>query len=190
MTLVSAKSVLDREIAGLTELRKGLDGKFVSAVDLLFSVEGRILVTGMGKSGHIARKIAATLSSTGSPAFYVHPTEASHGDLGMITGQDGVIALSNSGETIELSDIVSYTNRNHIPLVAITGSPSSTLGMSADVTLSLPEIPEANPVGAPTTSTTAMLVLGDALAVALMERRGFTIADFKVLHPGGALGNR
>jgi arabinose-5-phosphate isomerase len=145
----------------------------------------------MGKSGHIGRKIAATLASTGTPALYVHPAEASHGDLGMITGDDAVLALSNSGETPELADIVAYTRRFSIPLLAIVGRAVSSLAQAADLTLVLPARPEACPIGlAPTTSSTAMLALGDALAVALLERRGFGAYDFGLLHPGGKLGKK
>jgi arabinose-5-phosphate isomerase len=163
----------------------------VEALDLLGGIAGRIIVTGMGKSGHIARKIAATLASTGSPALYVHPGEASHGDLGMVTDDDAVVALSNSGDTAELSDIIAYSRRYGIPLVAITGKAASTLAEQADTALILPPSPEACPMGlAPTTSTTMMLGLGDALAIALLERKGFSAQDFQVLHPGGSLGQK
>ena len=166
-----------------------LDKSFVAALDLLAGVKGRIVVTGMGKSGHIANKIAATLASTGSPAMYVHPAEASHGDLGMITQGDAVLALSNSGDTPELADIIAYTRRFRIPLVAISGGRNSALAEAADAALILPKVDEACPMGlAPTTSTTMTLALGDAIAVALLERRGFTPTDFRVLHPGGKLG--
>jgi arabinose-5-phosphate isomerase len=145
----------------------------------------------MGKSGHIGRKIAATFASTGTPSFFIHPGEASHGDLGMICKGDVVVALSNSGETTELSDILAYTRRTPIPLIAITGRSESTLARNADVALILPAAPEACPLGlAPTTSTTMTLALGDALAVALLEKRGFTAADFRLFHPGGKLGQR
>jgi arabinose-5-phosphate isomerase len=154
-------------------------------------VRGRVVVTGMGKSGHVARKIAATFASTGTPSMYVHPGEASHGDLGMITAEDLVLALSNSGETPELADIVAYTRRFSIPLLAVVGRLRSSLVETADLALLLPARPEACPMGlAPTTSTTSMLALGDALAVALLERRGFGAQDFGVLHPGGKLGRR
>ncbi|HET6518685.1 MAG TPA: KpsF/GutQ family sugar-phosphate isomerase, partial [Geminicoccaceae bacterium] len=157
----------------------------------LAAARGRVVVTGMGKSGHVARKIAATLASTGTPALYVHPAEASHGDLGMIAPGDLVLALSNSGETPELADIVAHARRFGLPLVAITGRAGSTLAGAADLCLLLPPRPEACPMGlAPTTSTTAMMALGDALAVALLERRGFTAADFGRFHPGGRLGAR
>jgi arabinose-5-phosphate isomerase len=162
------------------------------ALDLL-TVEGggRVIVSGMGKSGHVARKIAATMASTGTPSIYVHPAEASHGDLGMITQHDALLALSNSGETPELTDVVQYSRRFAIPLVGITGRADSALAQAADVALILPKVEEACPMGlAPTTSTTLMLALGDALAVALLERKGFSPADFQVFHPGGQLGRR
>ena len=159
------------------------------ALDILGAVTGRITVTGMGKAGHIARKIAATLASTGTPAQFVHPGEASHGDLGMITSDDAVIALSNSGGTTELSDIVAYTRRFAVPLVAMTRRADSALAEAANVALVLPEAPEACPMGlAPTTSTTMMMALGDAIAIALLGRKGFTAQDFHLLHPGGSLG--
>ncbi len=190
-----ARRVLDVEAEALKTLAGGLDGGFVEAVNRLAKVEGRVIVTGMGKSGHVARKIAATLASTGTPSFFVHPGEASHGDLGMITAKDAVIALSNSGNTLELSDIVTYAKRFAIPLVAMTARTDSALAEAADIALILPGTsqgaPEACPMGlAPTTSTTMMLALGDALAVALLERKGFSSSDFKLLHPGGALGKR
>jgi arabinose-5-phosphate isomerase len=190
-----ARRVLDVEARAITTLAGLLDGAFVEAVARLAKVEGRVIVTGMGKSGHVARKIAATLASTGTPALFVHPGEASHGDLGMITAKDAVIALSNSGNTLELSDIITYAKRFAIPLVAMTARTDSALAEAADVALILPGAaqgaPEACPMGlAPTTSTTLMLALGDALAVALLERKGFSPSDFKLLHPGGALGKR
>ena len=185
----SAVRVLKMEAEALVRLAGSLDGAIAEALGCLAAVTGRVVVTGMGKSGHIARKIAATLSSTGTPALYVHPGEASHGDLGMIARNDGVIALSNSGETSELSDIVAYTRRFRIPLIAVTRNAGSTLAEQADVLLLLPTAPEACPLWlAPTTSTTMMLGLGDALAIALLERRGFSAADFHQLHPGGQLG--
>lgn len=187
--LAAGRRVLELEAAGLAALGRALDGGFTGALDLLAATEGRVIVTGMGKSGHVARKIAATLSSTGTPALFVHPGEASHGDLGMITPKDSVLALSNSGNTAELADVLAYTRRFAIPLIAITGRSGSQLASVAEVTLLLPEAPEACPLGlAPTTSTAMMLALGDALAVALLERRGFSAQDFQVLHPGGALG--
>lgn len=189
--LQSARRVLETEIGGLRALSDALDARFASAIDLIAAVSGRVIVTGMGKSGHIATKIAATLASTGTPAQYVHPGEASHGDLGMITANDAIIALSNSGETAELSDIVAYAKLQRIPLISITGKADTTLSNAADVALVMPDSPEACPLSlAPTTSTTVMLALGDAIAVALLERRGFSPDDFRLLHPGGQLGSR
>ncbi|MBM3517047.1 MAG: KpsF/GutQ family sugar-phosphate isomerase, partial [Alphaproteobacteria bacterium] len=188
--LAAARRVLELEAAGLRTLSAALDLQFATAVSLLASAVGRVVVSGMGKSGHIARKIAATMASTGTPALYVHPGEASHGDLGMIDrDKDVVLVLSNSGETAELDDIVGYCRRFAIPLIAIVGRGASTLADAASVALVVPAAPEACPMGlAPTTSTTVMLALGDCLAVALLERRGFTPDDFRVLHPGGCLG--
>jgi arabinose-5-phosphate isomerase len=189
--LESARRVLRLEAAGIDALSRGLGDEFTQAVELIERVSGRVIVTGMGKSGHIATKIAATLASTGTPASFVHPAEASHGDLGMITQGDAVIALSNSGETTELADLVTYAKRFTVGLIAITGRRRSTLAQAADVVLVLPDTPEACPMGlAPTTSTTVMLALGDALAVALLERKGFSGDDFHVLHPGGKLGRK
>lgn len=184
-----AHRVLKLEVEALVSMSKGLDESFSDAVKTLLSVRGRVVVTGMGKSGHIARKISATLASTGTPSHFVHPAEASHGDMGMITREDGVVALSNSGETPELIDLIDYCRRYRIPLISITGRAASTLANYSDFTLALPAIAEACPMGlAPTTSTTSMLAMGDALAVALLERRNFTIENFQVLHPGGKLG--
>jgi arabinose-5-phosphate isomerase len=189
--LASARRVLALERAGIDALSRALDQSFIDALDVLGAVRGRVIVTGMGKSGHIARKVAATLASTGTPASFVHPAEASHGDLGMIAGDDAVIAFSNSGETPELADLVTYCKRFEIPLIGVTGRAGSTLAEAADVALLLPESPEACPMGlAPTTSTTVMLALGDALAVAMLEHKGFSADDFHVLHPGGKLGRR
>ncbi|MEC7490067.1 MAG: KpsF/GutQ family sugar-phosphate isomerase [Pseudomonadota bacterium] len=189
--LRSARRVLETEIDGLRNLSNALDDSFTRAIDLIENISGRVIVTGMGKSGHIAHKIAATLASTGTPAQYVHPGEASHGDLGMITGEDILVAMSNSGETSELSDIVAYGKVRRIPLISVSGNPDSTLAMAADVLLVIPDNPEACPLRlAPTTSTTVMLALGDAIAVALLERRGFSLDDFHLLHPGGHLGTR
>ena len=188
--LSAAKYVLRLEAEAISTLANQIDKTFAEAIKILHGIEGRIIVTGMGKSGHIARKIAATLSSTGSPAQYVHPGEASHGDLGMITDEDAVIALSNSGETSELRDVLEYTRRFSIPLIAITGRIKSTLGEMADTAILLPDVPEGCPMGlAPTTSTTASLAIGDAIAVALLEVNGFSANDFRVLHPGGKLGS-
>jgi arabinose-5-phosphate isomerase len=190
-TLATGRRVLTTEAAAVTALAAALDAKFEHAVDLLFARRGRIVVTGMGKSGHVARKIAATLASTGSPALYVHPAEASHGDLGMLTPDDALIALSNSGDTPELGDILSHCKRFDIPFVGITSGAPSALADLADVALLLPPAEEACPMGlAPTSSTTMMLALGDALAVALLERRGFSAEDFRNLHPGGRLGSK
>src|SRR5256885_5379878 len=189
--LAVARRVIRAEIAGLESLAEALDGTFEAAVDACTAARGRIVVTGLGKSGHIGRKIAATLASTGTPAQFVHPVEASHGDLGMIGSGDAILALSNSGETSELADIVAYSRRFEILLVAITGSARSTLAGAADVALLLPAAAEACPMGlAPTTSTTMMMTLGDALAIALLERKGFSPADFQRFHPGGKLGRK
>jgi arabinose-5-phosphate isomerase len=187
--LTVARRVLELEGESLHALAAAVDETFSAACDMLDAVEGRVIVSGMGKSGHVGRKIAATLASTGTPAHYVHPGEASHGDLGMIQRGDAVMALSNSGATDELNDLVAYTRFRGIPLLAIVGRAGSALGEAADVSLVLPAMPEACPMGlAPTTSTTMMLALGDALAVALMRRRGFSSDQFRVLHPGGRLG--
>lgn len=189
--LEAGRRVLRMESESLVALERSLGADFVEAVSRLAAVKGRIIVSGMGKSGHIARKIAATLASTGSPAQFVHPGEASHGDLGMITVEDAVIALSNSGNTTELNDLIAYARRFSIPLIAITSKAKSALAEQANVTLILPSSPEACPMGlAPTTSTTMMLGLGDALAIALLERKGFSMQDFQVLHPGGSLGSK
>ena len=179
------------ETAGLAALAKLLDGSYVRALDLMSAARGRVVVSGMGKSGHIASKIAATLASTGTPAQYVNAADASHGDLGMITPEDVVLVLSNSGETHELSDLVAYTKFYRIPLIALTGRAGSTLDKAADVSLVLPKIQEACSMNlAPTTSTTMMLALGDALSVSLLERKGFSPDDFNTLHPGGRLAHR
>jgi arabinose-5-phosphate isomerase len=189
--LEAAARVLRLEAAAVEGVAVALDDRFIAALDRLAAVTGRVVVTGMGKSGHIARKIAATFASTGTPAFFVHPAEASHGDLGMIIPDDAVLALSNSGETGELVNVIAYTKRHGISLIAITGQSQSSLGEAADLALVLPNMPEACPLGlAPTTSTIAMLALGDALAIALLERRGFSADDFQVLHPGGQIGRR
>ena len=186
-----ARRVLRSEIAGLEALIDELDGSFNAAIRLLANVEDRVIVSGIGKSGHIARKIAATLASTGTAAFFVHPAEASHGDLGMIGPRDVVLALSNSGDTEELANILAHTRRFRIPLIAMTSGPSSPLANAADVRLLLPAVPEACPMGlSPTSSTTMMLALGDALAVALLERKGFSHSDYHALHPGGKLGRK
>jgi arabinose-5-phosphate isomerase len=187
--LSAARRVLVTASQALAQLAEQLDGDFTRAVGLMLQAKGRIIVSGMGKSGHVARKIAATLSSTGTPAYFVHPAEASHGDMGAITRQDALLLLSWGGETAELSDLITYAKRHRIPIVAIGANPDSTLIKAADVPLVLPRAPEACPMGlAPTTSTTMMLSLGDALAVALMERKGFSPDQYRDLHPGGSLG--
>ncbi len=191
LCLESARRVLMTESKALAELAHKLGTEFEQAIDMIESVEGRVIVTGMGKSGHIARKLAATFASTGTPAFFVHPGEASHGDMGMIVRGDVILALSNSGEVKELLDIISYSRRFAIPLIGITSRAQSTLGTKSDIALVLPPSPEACPNGlAPTTSTTLMLALGDALAITLLERRGFTAKDFQTFHPGGKLGQQ
>ena len=183
------RRVLVTEADALRQMSDQLGETFVQAVETLFGCKGRIVCTGMGKSGHVARKIAATMASTGAPAMFVHPAEASHGDLGMIGQDDVILALSKSGEVRELADILAYTHRFGIPLIAITANADSALGKAATTVLRLPDAPEATgEVSAPTTSTTLQIALGDALAVALLERRGFTARDFHVFHPGGKLG--
>ena len=187
--LKAARRVLRFAGEALSELSDTLDGAFTRALDLLAAVRGRVVVSGMGKSGHIGRKLAATLSSTGTPAQFVHPAEASHGDLGALTRSDALIMLSNSGETVELSDLITYAKRHGIPLIGIASNPNSALIAASDAALVLPKSQEACPMGlAPTTSTTVMLALGDALAVALMERKGFSADQYRDLHPAGALG--
>jgi arabinose-5-phosphate isomerase len=189
--LESARRVLAIEAAAVAGLSARLDERFAQAVQRILACQGRVVVSGMGKSGHIGTKIASTLASTGTPAFFVHPAEASHGDLGMITAQDIMIALSNSGESVELLAIVPLVKRRGAGLIAVTGNPRSTLAREADVHLDAAVTEEACPLGlAPTASTTAMLALGDALAVALLEARGFGAEDFARSHPGGALGRR
>jgi len=187
--VATGRRVLGIEAAALTQLAAALGAAFAAAVERILAVEGRVVVSGMGKSGHVGRKIAATLASTGTPAQFVHPAEASHGDLGMITARDAALVLSNSGETRELADIVSHTRRFAIPLIGVASNPDSALLHAADIALVLPKAEEACSVGlAPTTSTTMTLALGDALAVALMERRAFTVERFRMFHPGGKLG--
>lgn len=183
------RAVLHTEREGLRLLAASLDGAFTRAVALLDRCTGRVVVSGMGKSGHVARKVAATLASTGTPALFVHPAEASHGDLGMIVAGDVVLAISNSGETSELADLIAHAHRFGVALVAVTGQAESTLAEAADVVLVLPPAPEACSIGmAPTTSTTMQMALGDALAVALMTRRGFDAERYGAFHPGGKLG--
>jgi arabinose-5-phosphate isomerase len=191
--IASALRTLDTEAEGVAALAAamsdGLGAPFVSAVDTIRAARGRVIVTGMGKSGHVARKIAATLASTGTPAFFVHAADASHGDLGMITSDDVMLALSWSGETEELKDLINYSRRFRIVLIAVTVNVASTLGKAADIVLALPAAREACPHNlAPTTSSLMQLALGDALAIALLESRGFTAIDFGVFHPRGRLG--
>lgn len=194
-TMTSARETIRCEIRGLEALCAAFDGPlgeaFERAVEALTNAPGRVIVTGVGKSGHIARKIAATLASTGKPAHFVHPSDASHGDLGMVRPEDVVLALSWSGETAELSDIVAYTRRFGVMLIASTGSAESTLALAADIVLAMPACTEAcSDLLAPTTSTAMQLALGDALAVALLKRGSFSADDFRTLHPGGRLGAR
>ena len=196
--LASALRTLQLERAGIAALETALTSpasrlgaEFCAVVDLLLGIRGRVVITGIGKSGHIGRKLAATMASTGTPAIFVHAAEASHGDLGMIHAEDAVLALSWSGETAELAAVITYARRFGMPLVALTSNPDSALGRQADLCLSLPKSEEACPNGlAPTTSTTMQLAMGDALAVALLEARGFSAHDFKTLHPGGKLGSQ
>lgn len=188
-TLEAMKRTIAVERDGMLALEEALDESAAKVVDLLSGLNGRLACAGVGKSGHVARKIAATLASTGTPAYFVHPAEASHGDLGMISDQDAVLALSKSGETKELSDVIAYCRRFSVPLIAMTTNPDSTLARNADHLLLVPNAEEAcGETRAPTTSTTLMMAYGDAVAVALIERRGFTAKDFKQFHPGGALG--
>ena len=183
------RRVLTVEADALRQLADGLGEDFRQAVETIFGAKGRVVCTGIGKSGHVARKIAATMASTGTPAMFVHAAEASHGDLGMVGEGDVVLALSKSGEVRELADVLAFTGRFAIPLIGITASRDSALGKASTIVLQLPDAAEATAyVGAPTTSTTLQMALGDALAVALLERRGFTASDFKVFHPGGKLG--
>jgi arabinose-5-phosphate isomerase len=186
-----AREVLTIEAEGLTALIQKLDASFVKAVDLMFRAQGRVIVTGVGKSGIVARKIVATFNSTGTPALFLHPVEAMHGDLGMVSAADVVLALSNSGETRELTILIPSLERLQAPLIAMTGRPDSTLGRLAQVAIDTGVPREACPLGlAPTASTTAMLAMGDALAVALLTKRGFQASDFHRFHPGGSLGER
>ena len=183
------RRVLASEAQALGLMADGLGEAFAAAVETIFTAKGRVVLTGVGKSGHVGRKIAATLASTGTPAMFVHANEASHGDLGMIGVDDVVLALSKSGEVKELTDVIHYAKRFGVPLLAMTASAGSALGKAADILLLLPDAPEATDgVNAPTTSTTLQIALGDALAVAVLERRGFTADDFRIYHPGGKLG--
>lgn len=191
--IISALNTLETEKAGLEalmgELDNGMKEAFEQACEIILNIEGRVIVTGVGKSGHVSGKLAATLASTGTPAFFVHPSEANHGDLGMIARDDVVIAMSWSGETTELKGILAYTSRFSIPLIAITRNSQSALGREAKICLELPNVKEACPNGlAPTTSTIMQMAIGDALAVALLEARGFSADDFGIYHPGGSLG--
>src|SRR5712672_3678608 len=191
--IASAVRTLEAEAGGITTLataiHDGLGQAFTAAVDMISGARGRLIVTGMGKSGHVGHKIAATFASTGTPAYFVHPGEASHGDLGMITSDDVIMALSWSGETSELKDLIDYSRRFRIGLIAVTSASDSTLGRAADIVLAVPQAREACPHNlAPTTSTLMQAALGDALAIALLESRGFTAVDFSRLHPGGRLG--
>ena len=189
--LISAKKTIETEITALREMENSFDENLSQALDVLENTKGRIIVTGMGKSGHIARKIAATLASTGSPSFFVHPAEASHGDLGMMTPRDAVIAISNSGNTAELNDIILYASQNGLPLIGITKNADSFLGKHCDHLLLQPQIHEACPLDcAPTSSTTVQIALGDALAMCLLTARGFSKEDFRRFHPGGSLGQK
>ncbi|VEB36528.1 arabinose 5-phosphate isomerase [Legionella sainthelensi] len=184
-------AVIETEAQAVFELSQRIDNRFEKACEFLLACKGRIVVTGMGKSGHIANKIAATLSSTGSPSFFMHPGEASHGDLGMITRQDTVIAISHSGNTVELVTLLPLLKRLEVPLISLTGNPESALAKASDVNLDVSIKQEACPLGlAPTTSTTVALVMGDALAIALLQARGFSEEDFALSHPGGSLGKR
>jgi arabinose-5-phosphate isomerase len=187
--LAAARRVTDLAAQAIRDLGASFGADLSRAVDIILGIEGRVVVSGMGKSGHIGHKIAATLASTGTPAFFIHPAEASHGDLGMVTRNDALLMLSNSGETAELSDLINHAKRIAIPVIGIASKQESALLKAADVALVLPKAPEACSIGmAPTTSTTLMVVLGDALAVALMERRGFSTDEYRFLHPAGALG--
>ncbi len=188
--ILNAINTIDCEIKAIEELKNTLNESLTNALDLIEQAKGRIILTGMGKSGHIAKKIAASLASTGTPSFFMHPAEASHGDLGMVTQEDVIIAISNSGESRELIDVLNYSKRFGIKLIAITKNPESSLGKAGDIVLKLPQAKEACPLGlAPTSSTTATLVLGDVITVGMIERKGFSKAQFNQRHPGGKLGS-
>ncbi len=188
--LTNAYNTIDIEIEAINELKKLLDENLTKALDMIENTKGRVILSGMGKSGHIARKIAASLASTGTPSFFMHPAEASHGDLGMVTSDDTIIAISNSGESRELIDILNYAKRFGINLISITKNPDSSLGRAGDIVLRLPTSKEACPLGlAPTSSTTATLVLGDIITVAMIERKSFSKLQFNQRHPGGKLGS-
>lgn len=189
--LAVARDVIQTEIEGLSALSAELNNSFTQVVDQIMNITGRVIVTGMGKSGHVGKKIAAILASTGTPSFFVHPAEASHGDMGMVTRDDLVIAISNGGEAPELKNILTYCKTFRIPLVAITSKESSSLAIQSDIVLKIPSAPEACPLQkAPTTSATMTMVLGDALAIALMKRRNFSVDEYKHFHPGGSLGGK
>ncbi len=189
--LEEAKRVLSNESNAIKQLAKSLGKNYVDAIDRLDNVEGRVIFTGIGKSGHVARKMASTFSSTGVPSYFVHPSEASHGDLGIIDNSDAVVVISNSGETPEISDLVEYTKRHKIPLITITSNLDSLIAEQSDIALLLPKVKEACPMGlAPTTTTTMTMALGDAMAINLMTRRNFSANDFKLRHPGGKLGKQ
>ncbi len=188
--ILNAIKTIDCEIEAINELKMLLDDNLTKALDMIENTKGRVILSGMGKSGHIARKIAASLASTGTPSFFMHPAEASHGDLGMVTEDDIIIAISNSGESRELIDILNYSKRFGIKLIAITKNPDSSLGKAGDIVLKLPQTKEACPLGlAPTSSTTATLVLGDVITVGMIERKGFSKVQFNQRHPGGKLGS-
>jgi arabinose-5-phosphate isomerase len=189
--ITNGKNVLDLEAQALSYLSKSLDDNFVKAVKTLYAPDSRVIVSGMGKSGHVGKKIAATMSSVGQPAFFVHPAEASHGDLGMITKNDKLLLISNNGESYELRSIIDYAKRFDIPIVSITSNPKSTLAKFSKVVLLLPKVAEACPMGlAPTTSTTMTIAMGDALAISILHMRDFNHTDFKMFHPGGNLGTQ
>jgi len=186
-----AKRVLQTEADAVRALIDKLDGSFEKAIDIIYSAKGRVVVTGMGKSGLVGKKIAATLASTGTPAFFLHPAEASHGDLGMVTTRDVIIAISNSGETDEITDLIPFLKRFNVTVISMTGNPNSTLALAADVSLDISVKEEACPLGiTPTASTTATLAMGDAIAVALLVKRGFRQEDFASFHPSGSLGKK
>lgn len=191
MSIPQGKRVLEIEARAIAALVERLDERFAKAVDLLYRCSGKVVVSGMGKSGLIGQKIAATMASTGTPAFFVHPADGIHGDLGMLTKQDSLLALSNSGETEEVLKLLPFMKRLNIPIIALTGRTQSTLAKESDVVLDVSVAEEACPLGlAPTSSTTAALAMGDALAIALLQKRGFKEEDFAQFHPGGALGRR
>ncbi|MBC33099.1 MAG: KpsF/GutQ family sugar-phosphate isomerase [Rickettsiales bacterium] len=189
MEISSGKSVIDSEINALNLLKNSIDNSFRNVINLLLNVKGKIIISGIGKSGHIASKISSTLSSIGSPSFFIHPSEANHGDLGMITRKDVIILVSNSGETEELFNLILYCKKIKVPIISITSNLQSTLSLKSDIILRIPNNIEACPLElAPTSSTTCMLALGDAIAVTLLKKRKFTTKDFSELHPGGKLG--